>query len=573
MSLKKFIVSAVSIVMALTLGFLTNILVRSSGGQSGATRIALSYFATTTFPDGQSATDNVWVDMIKEELGFEVAFDYALPTSQYETRTNTVIGDGDIPDMFQININQISLLERAGLIYDDLTSVYENNASALTKEKMGWDDTLKGNSPNFKMWMIDGKLKAIPYLNSESDSAYVMYIRKDWLDKVGEDSPQTIEDLEIVLTKFKENGLGKGLGLNEDILFTNAGSANFIFNMYGAYPSFFVEDENGKADFGFFRPEMKDALKLMRNWYSKGLIYQEFATTTSDTLGQKIANGEIGIWYGTMSLPLWKTASSVANIEGCDWVCVPAPALDKDTPTKIGVNAASSTSYVVKKGYKNPERLIQMINLFMENMYGEEGNFEELTDIANAYPFRTDAQYNNLYAYKDVKAAMDADRNSDWFTSFASDEKPPVWTGDAAAAPKYYSVNSEQQFYYRNARNFLLEGKDSQGKNWAYTRIFYSYEDENGLTMLNGKKGFDCAHSVIEYYYDNDLIERSLYTGVDTETYAKYRRTLESNISQMLKFIIKGEHSLSYFDQQVAGMRKGTAGIVVKEINDVLGLN
>ncbi|MBO5726453.1 MAG: hypothetical protein J6S00_05275, partial [Clostridia bacterium] len=104
-----------------------------------------------------------------------------------------------------------------------------------------------------------------------------------------------------------------------------------------------------------------------------------------------------------------------------------------------------------------------------------------------------------------------------------------------------------------------------------YTRIFYSYEDENGLTMVNGKKGYDCAHSVIEYYYDNDLIERSLYVGVDTETYSKYRRTLESNVSQMLKFIIKGEQPLSYFDQQVDNMKKGTAGIILNEINNLLG--
>ncbi len=570
MSLRKFIIYAVSIVLILTGAFTANVIFRGSDG-GGTTRIALSYFATTTFPDGQSATDNVWIDMIKEELGFDVTFDYALPTSQYETRTNTVIGEGNIPDMFQININQVSMLNKSGLIYDDLTDVYDKHASKLTKEKMGWDDEKKGNSPNFKMWMIDGKLKAIPYINSESDSAFVMYMRKDWLDAVGEDAPRTIEDLEIVLTKFKEEGLGKGLGLNEDILFSNAGSANLIFNAYGAYPSFFVEGDNGKADFGFFRPETKEALKLMRSWYSKGLIYSEFATTTQDTLGQKIANGEIGVWYGTMSLPLWKTSSSVANINGCDWVCVPAPSLSLASPTKIGVNASSSTSYVVKRSYSNPERLVQMINLYMENMYGSEGDFEALTDIANAYPFRTDAEYNNLYAYKEVKKALDADVNTSWFRSFASDQKPEAWTGDQTAMPKYFSLNSEQQFYYRNARNFILEGTDDMAKNWAYTRIFYSYEDENGLTMVNGKKGYDCAHSVIEYYYDNDLIERSLYVGVDTETYSKYRRTLESNVSQMLKFIIKGEQPLSYFDQQVDNMKKGTAGIILNEINNLLG--
>lgn len=62
-----------------------------------------------------------------------------------------------------------------------------------------------------------------------------------------------------------------------------------------------------------------------------------------------------------------------------------------------------------------------------------------------------------------------------------------------------------------------------------------------------------------------------MYTGVDTDTYSKYRRTLESNVSQMLKFIIKGDRGLDYFDTQVANMRSGTAGIILNEINALLG--
>lgn len=424
MSIKRFWISAVSIVLAITMFFGINIAVKSAGGAGDATRIALSYYAMTNFPDGQTATDNLWLDMIREECGFNVSFDYALPTAQYETRTNTVIAEGNIPDMFQININQISMLQKSGLVYDDLTEIYDRYATDLTKEKMGWDDELKQNSPNFKMWLMDGKLKAIPYVTSESDSAYVLYLRKDWLDKVGEDVPYTVEDLEIVLTKFKEAGLGKGLGLNEDILYTNAGSANFVFNMYGAYPSFFVEDEQGKADFGFFRPEMKDALRLLRSWYSKGLIYSEFATVTSDTLQQKVANGEIGVWYGVMSLPIGKTSASMANIEGCEWVCAPAPKNEEGKDTVIGVNASGAAGYVIKAGYEHPERLIQMMNMFIEKVYGPQGDFENLTSIVNAYPFRTDAEYNNLYAYRAVKEAMDADRKTDWFTSFGADEQP-----------------------------------------------------------------------------------------------------------------------------------------------------
>ncbi len=87
--------------------------------------------------------------------------------------------------------------------------------------------------------------------------------------------------------------------------------------------------------------------------------------------------------------------------------------------------------------------------------------------------------------------------------------------------------------------------------------------------MVNGSKGFDSAFTVIDYYKENDLIIYSAYQGVDTDTYSKYRRTLESNISQMMKYIIVGDKPLSYFDQTVNTLRNGMSKTILEEINKV----
>ena len=533
-------------------------------------RAALSYYTTTSFPEGQSATDNIWTREIEEKLGFQIEYEFAMTNDMYTERLNTEIGAGTIPDMFTANINQMPTLIRAKMIYDDLTEIFDTYASDLTKQLMGWDPELKQNSPNFAPAVVDGKLKAIPWVESNTDPMFVMYIRKDWLEDVGETIPKTLDDLARVLRKFKEQKNSKGLAANSDVLYSNAGGLGPIYNAFGAYTNLWVEKEDGTLDYGFFQPELKEALTLLQDWYSQGLIYQEFATTTQDTIGQKIANGEIGVWFGTMSLPLWKMNAAVANFDGADWVAAPAPT-NGDEPLKIAMSNSITRYHVVRRGYEYPERLIQMMNLFTENMWGETGDFETYESLSSAFPFQTYPADKNLAAYRNVTAALNEDRtdHATWFESFAVDEKPEAWTGSEEEKPAYYDLNSEDQYYYRNIRSYLLEGKDSDARNWAYTRVFYAYEDPDGMAMIDSSKtGFECSQSVIDYYYLNDLYQFEAYCGFDTQMMSKYRGTVETKMNTLIKNIISGKATVASFDAEIQSLRDGNAGKIIEEVNE-----
>ena len=565
MKLKKFILCESLIVVSICGAFALNIALKKEKVLSSDLHIAMDYYGSIDFEGDDTYEDNVWLDMVKEKYDFNCIIDYSLPTSQYETRTNTVIGSGNIPDAFNININQFSTLVKADLIFDDLSSSFDKYASDDLKNALGWDNNLKQNSPSFKKWCVDGKLKAIPLTTTTIANTWVMFIRKDWLNQINEDTPKTIEDVEIVLQKFQENNLGMGLALNKDILYTNAGSADFVFNAYGAYPSLFVNDENNKVDFGFLQNNVKDALTTLKRWYSKGYIYSEFATTDSDIVGQKCANGTIGMIYGVVSIPLWKLASCVSSIQGSDWIVAKAPSLDESTNTTVGVGSTGSVAYVVKKGYSNPERVIQMMNMYYECMYGMTGDFERFNKISELFPFTIEPNDKNYYRAQEVKDALDSDRKDIAFNTFDVNDT----TNNQHL--KYFSLNTESKYYYRQVRDYFVNGVSADARNWAYTRIFYGYEDPNGLTMADGvTKGYDSCFTAIDYYVKNDLIKTTAYDGVDTETYSKQRRTIESNISQMLKYIIIGERPLNYFDTTVESLRKGTAKTIIDEINSVL---
>lgn len=547
-----------AIILAVCGIFVSNIFLHKDDESGTAIHIAMDYYGTIDFETGDTLDDNEWLDLIKRELGLDIVVDYALPTSQYETKTNTVVAAGSLSDMFKINVNQFNTLNKADMICDNLADVFDKYASEGLKKALGWDDTLKQNSENFKKWVVNGKLAAIPKTTTTYSNCWVLFIRKDWLDLIDEDVPQTLDDVEVILRKFKDNGLGKGLGLNEELLYTNAGSANFVFNAYGAYPSMFVE-KDGKKDFGFLQSECKDALARLRSWYQQGLIYSFFDTTKPDAIGQKVASGEIGMIYGDMSIPLWKLGSCVTTISGAEFVCVPAVSLDGTAPTYVGINSTGNEGYVVSKKYGHPENLVKMLNLYYEQMYGESGDFDRYSKFYEAFPFVMEPSDKNYNQYLEVKEALDYDRKKENFESFDYSDKNADF--------KYFTLNGEGKSYYRNIKDYLCNGISNNGENWAITRIFYDYAADDGLTKISGEKGYDCSFSVIDYYAQNGYIKINAYLGVDTDAYSKYRRTIESEISQMFKAIIKGGQPLDYFDKVVNKLNNGYAKTVLEEIN------
>ena len=122
-----------------------------------------------------------------------------------------------------------------------------------------------------------------------------MFWRKDWLDKLGLEVPETLEEYEKVLTAFVEqdpDGNGKA---------DTAGAAERIFGaVFGAFglrcvtgvgagSGFTVEEmqlgEDNVPFFPYIRPEAKEALTVLHNWYEKGIIGTALASVCDCSAG------------------------------------------------------------------------------------------------------------------------------------------------------------------------------------------------------------------------------------------------------------------------------------------------
>lgn len=205
-------------------------------------------------------------------------------------QVNLMIASGDIPDVMQ---------------YIDLNKYYQDGIIG------GWtEEFFREHAPNLSRYIdetdktawniakFDGeKMYTIPSFRKYDTYATPVVWRTDWLQNVGiEEIPKTLEEFEEAFYKFaKEDPDGNGkhdtYGLSETGIKT-------IYGAFGSYREKWLLDENGKVVYGDVKPEMKEALAKLSQWYQDGVIDPEFVSGENEggywAITHKFLNNRIG---------------------------------------------------------------------------------------------------------------------------------------------------------------------------------------------------------------------------------------------------------------------------------------
>ncbi|SHH67043.1 hypothetical protein [Clostridium grantii] len=136
----------------------------------------------------------------------------------------------------------------------------------------------------------DGNIYYIPYV-VDGDVSRTYFMRTDWLDKLGLEVPDTVEDLEKVLIAFRDED-PNGNGEKDEIPYFNDKWQEMLrlSNLWGArvygndsYDEHFIPDDNDKLYNSLVQPEFKVAVENISRWYDEGLIDQEIFTKGSSS--------------------------------------------------------------------------------------------------------------------------------------------------------------------------------------------------------------------------------------------------------------------------------------------------
>jgi putative aldouronate transport system substrate-binding protein len=474
--------------------------------------------------------DSVWLRAYRDELGIDMkAAWYAKGKEAITQKVSVAIASGKIPDLLAVNSEQLSAISRTNL-YTDLTSVYETYATPLTKSILNEDDKRSLASATF-----DGKLIAIPGLNSAIDGASFMWIRQDWLDKLGLKVPETASELEEVMRAFEDrdpDGNGKadttGLVLSKDFLNQGLAEAIGLFNAFDAYPKIWVKDKGGNLAYGSVQPEVKDALAFLSRLYKEGIIETDFAAMDTPAAAELAANGRGGVVFGAMWNGMYPLQGTKDRFKDSDWRAYPIVSKDEQ-PAHPQIKLNVEQYFVVRSGYEHPEALIKLINFWTELNYGDAGKdrYDRFLGLPPApghhYAVAKVWKSNkNLQAYLDIKDALE--------------------TGVLS------KLNAEEKGYYDNILKYSA-GDDSFAQ---YEKVF-------------GRTG---SYAVMNDYVQRDLFKMDEFYGASTEAMRSRLLTIDQMISEYYTKVIMGTESLDQFDAFVANLGQIGLDEITKEVNE-----
>ncbi|HBA10294.1 MAG TPA: peripheral protein [Eubacterium sp.] len=492
----------------------------------------------SNMPENDTYTDNAYTRYIKSVINVQNVDVFEANDSQYDTNVSMVISMGSLPDIMVVSSqDEVEQLVGAGLI-EDLTESYNNCISdRIRKMYESYGDSLKD------MVTYDGKIMALPETNI-TDGPNLVWLRKDWMDKLGLSEPHTIDDVVNIVKSFisedpGNNGVdasGKpntvGLAVDTDVTGECGYSSEFlldiIFACFGAYPKQWIMNDDGEIVYGSVTDEAKEALSYINSLYNQGVIDNDFLLRTSTNICELIENGLCGSFFGPWWAPNNPLANAVSRNPDANW-----------QPYLIATDSDGTTSYhsqnpcykyvVVRKGYEHPEIAAKMISVMFDKVRfdctdsEEFKNYYQLNVEPTARPLSINVDYNNALSicYRNIDATISGRKNPD---SLELLER------------SFYDACSE---YIKNA--------DKTSTQWA------AYMSRIKACSLIAQ--------------DNIKVVDSLYFKT-TDTMKSHWWRLKAKEKEAYLKIISGEEDISYFDTFVKEWNEQGGQIITSEVSE-----
>ena len=311
--MKKIGLVLVILIMAVGLAF-------GGGGQQQAKGpVATKVLTVEIFDRGtdggrSQAHNNAWTDWIKakvkKDLGIDVTF---VPVGRWseETDMTNLMASQSAPDLcYSYSINMINAYRDQGGIFD--LAPYVDKYLPDLKKLLGEDSAFPGKDFIYRQQDQDTKqMFTIPSARVALAQRNI-FIRKDWLDKLGLKVPTNITEFHNALVAFRARAteLPGNLtqarvvpfGQNKDARW---GFADLINNSIQANLSDRDRWVNTVADRNLALPGYKEGVRLMNTWYNERLIYQDFPLMSdqTDDFGNQLKSGVVGAFCANWDFP------------------------------------------------------------------------------------------------------------------------------------------------------------------------------------------------------------------------------------------------------------------------------
>ena len=475
----------------------------------------------SNLPEGNTYEDNAYTRYLKQILNIQNRNIYMESEDRYDDYVNVLVNDHTLPDVLVVSDREIlnTLVEND--LVEDLTDVYENCASARIKAMYNsYGPQLLGAGT------FDGKLMALPEAVIDHGPC-LLWMRKDWINQLGLDEPQTLEEAMEIIRVFQENRMGAKdgedpVGLVCDTNFVSTTSQNYsvepIFEKFYAYPRRWIQDETGEIVYGSLTEETKAAVAYLRELYAQGILDQNFALRAQNNIRDLVVQGKCGAFFGLWWAPNNPLMDVIESDPQADWEPYYLTA-DYQQKDNVYTSFQDNKYVVVRKGYEHPEIVMKIISvLFDFSRYeGAEGtdDAEEINSYfalnvdPTARPLVINVDYNEaIYnVTKDIRRVMAGTQKESNLTALeksyydacmvyidGTDATVEDW---AAYKSRISAVGVLVDGHYKSVRRQYLAESDGEVPN-----ILATLEKNAFIQMIMGEQSMDYFDTFVEEWYE-----------------------------------------------------------------------
>ncbi|WP_127531652.1 extracellular solute-binding protein [Paenibacillus kobensis] len=484
------------------------------------------------FKSGEDENNNVHTKWAHDKLGIDLKNLWTAPSTNnaFETKLRLTLATNEkMPDVisYRGDFNLVRELIDSGM-FIDAGELFDKYASQTWKDAMNEDPTV------WYPYMEDGKRIGIPILDYAYNGDPVMWIREDWMQKLGLSAPKTLDDLEKVMEAFTNqdpDGNGKkdtyGLAIGfKNWINTWMSDAGWVFGAYGTMPNQWNKKADGTLEYGSVTEGAKQALGTLQSWMSKGYLPQEAGLYDEAKAAEDFTAGKAGIVVGPHWMPAWPLEDVKKNNKDAQYKAYPIPsgpdgkAGRRGTPNGNGV-------VLINKDMANPEAFFTYQNYLFDNYANPKAGGEFENGLAEGYD----------YAMVDGKPVTDVA-----ITGGYAPEKYTL-TFDGARIPSL---------------NMAALSKIAGGE--APSTPF-----EKKLASSTSKAMLEAASIVMS---QKDIVIPSMFTGAPTATMQTSNDILAKLEKDTVSQIIYGKLSLDAFDKFVDKWKSSGGDQITKEVNE-----
>lgn len=431
-----------------------------------------------------------------------ISVEWEQPSSDLATdRMNVILASNELPDMFwNVRYDQYTQLRQSNAIID--LREYARDCENLNK--------VVEENPGVDKYFIepDGKMYILPLFDGLSINQPLI-VRQDWLDQLGMEVPETMDDWHDYWVAVRDNDVNGNGDPNDEIPFT-AEKTDYLRDLVSVFDmmdGFFVDVADGhQIKFSNIDPRYKDFLTWMNQLWNENLIDHAIFSNDKDALESNVALNLVGSYSGKLNGQFNTYMTTMPeHIEG--FKLAGAPPIESSTGKHLHSNVTplarldnSAGGNVVTVTSQYPAECVKFCDWFYDFTPGTGGGFYGIFGYEGVTFEYTNAEKTE-YEYTDLVLNNPDGLSPQQFLQTLTTRNqyaaytPPIgsfkmWAPETEEAYERLEPYYEESLEYTLPTNLPLT--DAENKEIRSTMAdINTYVDEMVIAFINGKEPLD----------------------------------------------------------------------------------